>query len=313
MTISSPIRAHLSRHDLHVSFEFFPPKTVKGQETLLKTASNLAAFQPDFISVTFGAGGSVRTRTLETCLSLHETMNVDVVPHISCLGLSRETIKEHLEKYRLAGIETLLAIRGDVPRGTQSVEDVEILTDGFRYANELVSFIKEYGGFHVLVACYPEGHPESTSFHEDMDNFIRKVEAGADVGVTQYFFNNAAYFKFVEEIRRRGFDIPLVVGLMPLYPYEQVVQFSKGCSADVPLWIRKRMEDYMDDASSQFELGVELMTQQAEELIQGGAPGIHFYTLNRSEMTARVCKNLMLKSKQIGYGLSFEDVAYDET
>ena len=197
MTISSPTRAHLSRHDAHVSFEFFPPKTPKGQETLLKTAKSLAEFRPDFISVTFGAGGSVRARTLETCLFLHEAMDVDVVPHISCLGLRREEIVERLEKYRDAGIGTLLAIRGDVPMGTKSVDDVEIPSDGFRYANELVSFLKDYGGFHVLVACYPEGHPESTSFQADMENFILKVEAGADVGVTQYFFNNAAYFKFV--------------------------------------------------------------------------------------------------------------------
>jgi methylenetetrahydrofolate reductase (NADPH) len=296
--------------DPHFSFEFYPPKTEKGWAHLRKAAGQLAELEPDFISVTFGAGGSAKVRTLETCLALRELMNEDIVPHISCLGLTREQIEVHLQNYTELGINKLLALRGDVPEGTESVDDVFIPPDGFRYANELVSYIKERGGFQVLVACYPEGHPEAPTIQSDIDNFMRKVEAGADAAITQYFYNNAAYFQFVKDVRNRGVDIPIVVGMMPVAPYDQVVHFSGKCDADIPMWIRKRMEGYQDDPASQLDLAVEIAVRQTEELFKNGAPGIHFYTLNRADVTLRVCEHL--RPRPVGLGYSLTDATDDE-
>lgn len=306
-----PSAKRLARHPPHVSFEFFPPKTPAGWEKLKKTAADLATFQPDFASVTFGAGGSGNVRTLEASLSVREVMDVDVVPHLTCLGLTRDEVERHLDSFVEAGFRRVLALRGDVPLlGEQTAADVPIPEGGFRYANELVSFIKERGNVHILVSCYPEGHPEASSLGSDVDNFVRKVEAGADAAVTQYFFNNAAYFHFVDEVRDRGVDIPIVVGLMPVHPYEQVARFSEKCGADLPLWIRKRMEGYQDDPASQFELAVEIAVNQAEELFRNGAPGIHFYTLNHPEATARICQHL--RAQQVGHGIEWEDVALSD-
>lgn len=308
--LRSSKRGRLSRQPPHVSFEFFPPKTPKGWTKLTETAHRLAEYQPDFVSVTFGAGGSANKRTLDACLTLRSAIETNVVPHLSCIGQTRQSIEEHLVQYRDEGFRTLLALRGDVPIEMESLEEIPVAEDGFRYANELVSFIKEWGGFHVFVGCYPEGHPAAPSLQTDIDNLIRKIDCGADGAVTQYFFNNAAYFHFVEELRRRGIDVPIVVGLMPVIPYEQVVRFSEKCGADVPLWIRKRMEGYQDDPESQFELGVEIAIRQAEELLDNGAPGIHFYTLNRPEATVRICEHL--HSPHEGLGVSWQDIAYTE-
>jgi methylenetetrahydrofolate reductase (NADPH) len=296
--------------DPHFSFEFYPPKNEKGWAQLKKAAQELAELEPDFISVTFGAGGSAKERTLETSLALRDLMNADIVPHISCLGLTREQIEGHLQNYTKLGITKLLALRGDVPLGTESVDDVTIPRDGFRYANELVSYIKQRGGFQVLVACYPEGHPEAPTIQSDVDNFMRKVDAGADAAITQYFYNNAAYFQFVKDVRSRGVDIPIVVGLMPVAPYDQVVHFSGKCDADIPLWIRKRMEGYQDDPASQLDLAVEIAVRQTEELFKNGAPGIHFYTLNRADVTLRVCEHL--RPRPVGLGYSLTDVPHGE-
>ncbi|HXV65291.1 MAG TPA: methylenetetrahydrofolate reductase [NAD(P)H] [Vicinamibacteria bacterium] len=298
----------LARHPPHVSFEFFPPKTPAGWRKLKETAGRLAEFEPDFASVTFGAGGSGNIRTLEAAVGVRDVMGVDVVPHITCLGLTLEEVGTHLDSFAAAGFRRVLALRGDVPLlGEQTAAVVPIPAGGFRYANELVSFVRERGGFHILVSCYPEGHPEASSFRSDVDNFVKKVEAGADAAVTQYFFNNAAYFHFVDEVRDRGVDIPIVVGLMPIAPYEQVARFSEKCGADLPLWIRKRMEGYQDDPDSQFELAVEIAVNQAEELLRNGAPGIHFYTLNHPEATARICEHL--RAQQVRHGIVWEDVA----
>jgi methylenetetrahydrofolate reductase (NADPH) len=307
-----PSAKRLTRHPPHVSFEFFPPKTPPGWEKLKETAAHLTEFNPDFVSVTFGAGGSGNVRTLEACLAVKEVMDVAVVPHLTCLGLPREEIEFHLETYANAGFTRLLALRGDVPLlGQQTAKDVSIPEGGFRFASELVSFVKKRGGFHVLVSCYPEGHPEAGSLGEDVDHFVRKVEAGADAAVTQYFFNNAGYFHFVEEVRRRGVDVPIVVGLMPVWPYEQVARFSEKCGADLPLWIRKRMEGYRDDPDSQFELAVEIAVAQAEELFRNGAPGIHFYTLNHPAATVRICEHLFSR-QQVSHGIGWEDAAYGD-
>ncbi len=302
-------RSFVSRQPPHVSFEFFPPKTPKGWDKLKETAAHLAEFDPDFTSVTFGAGGSGNVRTLDACIAVRSVMEADVVPHLSCIGQTRDSVNRHLEQYREAGFTRILALRGDIPAGASSPEPF-FPPDGFRYANELVEFIKGRGQFHVLVSCYPEGHPEAPSLQSDLDHFVRKVESGADAAITQYFFNNAGYFHFVEEVRRRGVDIPIVVGLMPPWPYEQVAQFSEKCAADIPLWIRKRMEGYQDDPTSQFEFAVEVALTQAEELLMNGAPGIHFYTLNRPEATVRICESL--RSRHFERSPSSEDVLYGD-
>ncbi len=308
--LASSKRSFVSRQPPHVSFEFFPPKTPKGWDKLKETAAHLAEFEPDFTSVTFGAGGSGNVRTLEACLAVRSVMDADVVPHLSCIGQTRDMIEAHLEEYKNAGLTRILALRGDVPDLPIDAPSTEpaFPPDGFRYASELVEFIKSRGHFHILVGCYPEGHPEATSLQTDIDNFIRKIEAGADAAVTQYFFNTAGYFHFVNEVRRRGLDTPIVVGLMPVWPYEQVARFSEKCGADVPLWIKKRMEGYQDDPKSQFEFAVEVAVTQSEELLRNGAPGIHFYTLNRPAAIVRICEHLRgqqvesAPSDEMGFG-----------
>ena len=314
--LASSKRSFVSRQPPHVSFEFFPPKTPNGWDKLKETAARLAEFEPDFTSVTFGAGGSGNVRTLEACLAVRSVMDADVVPHLSCIGQTRDMIETHLEEYKNAGLTRILALRGDVPDVPPDVRmdapssEPAFPPDGFRYASELVEFIKSRGHFHILVGCYPEGHPEATSLQTDIDNFIRKVEAGADAAVTQYFFNNAGYFHFVEEVRRRGLDTPIVVGLMPVWPYQQVARFSEKCGADVPLWIRKRMEGYQDDPKSQFEFAVEVAVTQSEELLRNGAPGIHFYTLNRPQAIVRICEHL--RGQQVESAPS-DDIGFGDT
>ena len=303
-----PSSKRLTRHPFHLSFEFFPPKTPAGFEKLKETASRFAEFEPDFASVTFGAGGSGNVRTLETCIAVREAIEADVVPHITCLGLTRDEVIKHLDNYVEAGFTRVLTLRGDAPPDAASADDVH-KAGGFRYANELVDYVKKRGDFHILVSCYPEGHPEATSLQSDLDNFSRKVDAGADAAVTQYFCNNAGYFRFVEEVRRRGIDIPIVAGLMPVAPYKQVLSFSERCGADIPLWIKKRMAGYENDPESQFDLAVEIAVTQAEELLRNGAPGIHFYTLNRPEATVGICEHL--RGQKVSFGLSWED-AYGE-
>ena len=285
-------RAFSSRQSPHVSFEFFPPKTTLEWQKLNQTAVSLTEFDPDFVSVTFGAGGSGNIHTIQTCLSIQKTMGVDLVPHLSCVGQTEGTVKIYLKQYANAGFTRILALRGDHPEGALSDSKVGTQEKEFRYAIDLVSFIKKHADFHIFVGCYPEGHPEATSIQKDIDHLIEKVETGADAAITQYFFNNASYFHFVEELRKRGLDTPIIIGLMPIWPYKQVLNFSKKCGADVPLWIRKRMEGYQDDPESQFKFAVEVATLQCEELLNNGAPGIHFYTLNRSEATTQICLNL---------------------
>jgi methylenetetrahydrofolate reductase (NADPH) len=291
----------------HLSYEFYPPKTPKGWLWLKETAAILTRFEPDFVSVSFGAGGSARERTYETAVSLHRDLDLDVAPHLSCLRLSRERLEEFLTLYSDAGFDRLLALRGDVPVGPEPIREAASSAKGFRYANELVSFINERGGFSVIVACYPEGHPEASDIGTDIDNFARKVEAGAELAITQYFFNNAGYFRFVEEVRRRGVDIPIVVGLMPLVPYEQVVRFSEKCGADIPRWIGKRMEAYQDDPRSQQRFATEVAVQQADELLSGGAPGVHFFTMNRADVTLAVCDHLF--DQEAAFGISWSEAA----
>ena len=274
--------------NFHLSFEFFPPKTEKGEARLDRTIAELVPIDPEFVSVTFGAGGSTRERTLETVEKIARTTPREAVPHLSCIGSRRDDILEYLERYRAAGLRRIVALRGDIP------EDEEAFREGgFRHASELVSCIREFGGFEIHVGCYPEFHPEATDPQRDLDHFVHKVACGADVAVTQYFFNNAAYHRFVEDVRRLGVEIPIVVGLMPIASFAQIDRFSGICGADIPLWIRKRMEAYADDRESQRKLGVEIATAQVADLLEHGVPGIHFYTLNRSSATQRIHANLL--------------------
>jgi methylenetetrahydrofolate reductase (NADH) len=271
------------------SFEFFPPKGEQGTDRLRETVRHLSPLKPQYVSVTFGAGGSTKDGTYQTARHIQKTTGLEVVPHLSCLGVTREALQETLERYRDLGVRRIVALRGDKPRGGHGGPP-----GPFKYANELVTFIRQFGGFSITVGCYPEFHPESPDPQTCMKNFVRKVRAGADEAITQYFFSNEAYYTFVDNVRRLGVEIPIVAGLMPITDYQQIARFSSFCGADIPLWIRKRMEAFANDPASQKAFGIEIATRQAEDLLRGGAPGIHFYTLNKSEATLRIWKNLGL-------------------
>ena len=273
------------------SLEFFPPKTSQGRARLLKTVQRLGALSPEFVSVTFGAGGSTRDRSYETATDILKTTQLRVTPHLSCIGSTREDLKRILGLYKTVGVKRIMALRGDPPT------EGETGPSEFSYANELVAFIKEhFPDFHISVACYPEYHPEAASPNADLENFVRKVRAGADEAISQYFFSNEAYYRFREEVARRGVTIPLVPGLMPITNFKQIERFSSFCGADIPMWIRKRMTELADDPQGQLELGIELATRQAEDLLRNGSPALHVYTLNQATPTERIWKNLGLIS-----------------
>jgi methylenetetrahydrofolate reductase (NADPH) len=271
------------------SFEFFPPKGEQGSARLGETVRLLAPLRPHYVSVTFGAGGSTRDGTYQTARHIQQTTGLTVIPHLSCLGVSRASLEDILERYRTLGVHRIVALRGDKRKDGASLPP-----GPFKYANELVEFIRKVGGFSITVGCYPEFHPESPDPQTDIKNFARKVQAGADEAITQYFFNNDAYYAFVENVSRMGIDVPIIAGLMPITDYKQIARFSAFCGADIPAWIRKRMEAFADDPPSQKAFGIEIATRQAEDLLRHGAPGIHFYTLNKAEATLRVWKNLGL-------------------
>lgn len=285
----------MSFHDKQrgYSFEFFPPKSDVGRERLAKTVQKLAPLRPSFVSVTFGAGGSTREGSFQTASEIIRTTNLDVTPHLSCIGSTRDQIAAQLGTYRAIGVKRVVALRGDVP------ETEARLPRAFAYANELVEFIRTYGGFEISVGAYPEFHPEAPSPETDVANFVRKVQAGATEAITQYFYSNDAYYRFLDWVRRLGIEIPIVPGIMPLTDFAQVERFSKFCGADIPAWIRKRMRSLEGDARGQEELGIELATRQAEELLQRGAPGLHFYTLNRAEPTLRIWHSLGLSETAV--------------
>jgi methylenetetrahydrofolate reductase (NADPH) len=271
------------------SFEFFPPKTRDGVIKLETTSKILAGLNPRFFSVTFGAGGSTRDRTFETVVELHESSGIDAAPHISCISSTRENIREMLHAYREKGIRHIVALRGDMPSGMVEPGD-------FRYANELVSFIREETGdhFHIEVAAYPEYHPQANNPDRDLDNFKRKIEAGADSAITQYFYNSDAYFHFIERCEGLGIDIPIVPGIMPITNYHQLARFSDVCGAEIPRWIRKRLKTFDDDSDSIRAFGMDVVTRLCARLLEQGAPGLHFYTLNRAEPSMAIWKNLGL-------------------
>jgi methylenetetrahydrofolate reductase (NADPH) len=270
------------------SFEFFPPNTGEGAEKLAQTAKQLAQLKPKFFSVTYGAGGSTRERTLKAVLDLCEAGHA-AAPHISCIGSSRSSVRETLQEYKNHGIRHLVALRGDLPSGTATSGE-------FHYANELVAFIREeFGGhFFIEVAAYPEYHPQSRSAQEDLNAFRRKIEAGADSAITQYFFNSDCYFHFVEECEAMGLRVPVVPGIMPIGRFSQLARFSDSCGAEIPRWIRKKLEGYGDDTASIRAFGLDIVTDMCDRLLANGAPGLHFYTLNQAGLTTTIWQRLGL-------------------
>jgi len=272
----------------HFSFEFFPPQTPKGVEKLAVTRKQLSALNPEYFSVTFGAGGSTQERTLETVLRI-KGEGFDAAPHLSCIGSTRENVGALLQTYKDAGIKRIVALRGDLPSGMAT-------TGEFQYANELVSFIRAETGshFHIEVAAYPEFHPQATSAGDDLLNFRRKADAGADSAITQYFYNADAYLRFVDDVRKLGVVIPIVPGIMPIMKYSQLARFSDMCGAEIPRWMRKTLEGFGDDTDSVQSFAQDVVTQLCEKLLASGAPGLHFYTLNQSAPALAICKRLRL-------------------
>ncbi|MGE6660657.1 methylenetetrahydrofolate reductase [NAD(P)H] [Pseudomonas sp. NPDC077408] len=272
------------------SFEFFPTKTDAGHEKLLATARRLAEYKPDFFSCTYGAGGSTRDRTLNTVLQLDGEVKVSTAPHLSCVGDTKAELRELLNIYRDAGIQRIVALRGDLPSG------MGMASGELRYANELVEFIRAETGdhFHIEIAAYPEMHPQARHFEDDLANFVRKAKAGADSAITQYFFNADCYFYFVERVRKLGVDMSIVPGIMPITNYSKLARFSDACGAEIPRWVRKQLEAYGDDIESIQAFGTQVITEMCEKLLAGGAPGLHFYTLNQAEPSLAVWENLKL-------------------
>lgn len=270
------------------SFEFFPPNTPEGLEKLAQTAKQLAQLNPKFFSVTYGAGGSTRERTLRAVLDLRAA-GYAAAPHISCIGSSREEIRDILRGYREHGIRHLVALRGDLPSGTATAGE-------FQYANELVAFIRgEFGDqFHIEVAAYPEYHPQAKSAQDDLLNFKRKVEAGANSAITQYFYNADGYFHFVDECEAMGLKLPIVPGIMPIGRFSQLARFSDACGAEIPRWIRKKLEGYGDDTASIRAFGLDVVTRLCDDLLAAGAPGLHFYTMNQAGLTSTIWQRLGL-------------------
>lgn len=272
------------------SFEFFPTKTDAGHEKLMGVARQLAAYNPDFFSCTYGAGGSTRDRTLNTVLQLESEVKIAAAPHLSCVGDSKQELRELLAQYKSAGIKRIVALRGDLPSG------MGMAYGDLRYASDLVEFIRQETGdhFHLEVAAYPEMHPQARSFEADLKNFVHKVKAGANSAITQYFFNADSYFYFVERVRKMGVDIPIVPGIMPITNYSKLARFSDACGAEIPRWVRKQLEAYGDDAQSIQAFGEEVISHMCEQLLQGGAPGLHFYTLNQADASLAIWNNLKL-------------------
>ena len=270
------------------SFEFFPPKTAEGAEKLRATRRQLAQLNPKFFSVTFGAGGSTRDRTLETVVEI-QGEGLAAAPHLSCVGSTRQNIREILDTYKAHGIRHIVALRGDLPSGMADPGE-------FRYANELVEFIRKETGdwFHIEVAAYPEFHPQAKSAQDDLLAFKRKAEAGANAAITQYFYNADAYFRFADDCDALGVRIPIVPGIMPITNSTQRMRFSDACGAEIPRWIRKRLEGYGDDLDAIRAFGLDVVTDLCDRLLQGGAPGLHFYTLNQAGASSTIWQRLGL-------------------
>lgn len=275
------------RFERSFSFEFFPPRTPEAIGKLQNTQAELSKLNPDFFSVTFGAGGSTRHRTFETVQDIREQTGIDAVPHISCIGSLNEDIKSILDNYKAAGITRIVALRGDLPSGSSAYGQL-------RYANELVEYIRKETGdhFHIEVAAYPEFHPQAANARTDLKNFAKKINAGANSAITQYFYNPFAYYRFVDSCQKLGLDVPIVAGIMPIINCTQLLRFSEACGVEIPRWILLRLQDFGDDRLSIKAFGIDVTTELCEELLTNGAPGLHFYTMNQSEASVKIWKNL---------------------
>lgn len=276
------------------SFEFFPPRTPESTAKLQGTQERLAKLKPEFFSVTYGAGGSTREKTFETVVDIRDKTGINAVPHLSCVGSTTEDLQQVLAKYKEEGFQHIVALRGDLPSGSVGM-------GALRYANELVEFVRKETGdyFHIDVACYPEFHPQTHSASQDLANFQRKVEAGADSAITQYFYNTDAYFRFIDSCEALGIDIPIVPGIMPITNCSQLQRFSEACGAEIPRWILQRLRDFGDDRDSILEFGIDVTSKLCERLLLGGAPGLHFYTMNQANACEAIWQNLDLKEFQL--------------
>lgn len=274
----------------NISIEFFPPKTAEGAEKLRIVRNKLVTLQPKYFSVTFGAGGSTQQGTRDTVLEIQRE-GFEAAPHLSCVGSSPDSLRAILADYKAHGIRRLVALRGDLPSGYGASG----ATSGeFRYANELIAFIRAETGdwFHIEAAAYPEMHPQAKSPQQDLHSFVRKVHAGANAAITQYFYNADAYFRFVDAVRKEGVDVPVVAGIMPITNYSQLMRFSDMCGAEIPRWIRLKLASFGDDSESIKAFGVDVVTELCARLLDGGAPGLHFYSLNQSVPTLAICAGL---------------------
>jgi len=270
------------------SFEFYPPKTPEGAQKLRTTWKQLGQLKPQFFSVTFGAGGSTREGTLATVLEIRNDGHA-AAPHISCIASSRESLRHVINEYKDHDIRHIVALRGDMPSGLAASGD-------FRYASELVKFIREETGdwFHIEVACYPEYHPQARKPQQDLAAFKAKVDAGANAAITQYFYNPDAYFNFVDQAREMGIGVPIVPGIMPINNFSQLARFSDACGAEIPRWMRMKLESYADDTASIKAFGLDVVTDLCDRLLQGGAPGLHFYTMNMAGPASTIWQRLGL-------------------
>ena len=274
------------KYPRHFSCEFFPPKTEAGAANLVTVQAQLERINPDFFSVTFGAGGSTRDKTMEAVVAIQRSGR-QAAPHLSCVASTKESIRQVLHRYQEQGIAKVVALRGDMPSGTLSAGE-------FRYANELVEFIRAETGdhFEIHVAAYPEVHPQADNGQDDLINFKRKVDAGANAAITQYFYTAEAYFAFIDACEKQGIDLPIIPGIMPINNYTQLSRFSEMCGAEIPRWLRKRLEAFGDDRESIQALGIEVVSELCQRLLDHGAPGLHFYTMNQSAPTLRIFDNL---------------------
>ncbi|MGA2569928.1 MAG: methylenetetrahydrofolate reductase [NAD(P)H] [Terracidiphilus sp.] len=277
---------------LTFSFELFPPRTPEGVAKLPAIIAQLAALKPDYFSITHGAGGSDQEGTYETLLAVVEHSGAEAAPHLTCVGSTRAHVAAQLRRYREAGVRRIVALRGDLPATAMSPS----APGDFHYASELVRFIRQEHGnaFHIAVAAYPEMHPQAARPSEDFDHFRRKVEAGADAAITQLFYNADAYFDFLERCDKAGIRIPIVPGIMPITGYANILRFCSGCGADLPRWIRLRLEELQDDKPALVDFGLGVVTRLCQTLLAGGAPGLHFYTINQAGPVLRLWENLRL-------------------
>lgn len=270
-----------------ISMEFFPPKTTEGADKLRAARVQLAELGPEYFSVTFGAAGSTQAGTRDTVLEIQRE-GYKAAPHLSCIGRSRSELREIISEYQSHGIRHIVALRGDLPSGFGGI------SGEFSHASELIEFIRAETGdwFHIEAAAYPEMHPQARSPQDDLQNFIRKIKAGANSAITQYFYNSDAYFRFIDEVKKAGADVPVVAGIMPITNYTQLMRFSDMCGAEIPRWIRLKLASFGDDSASIRAFGLDVVTQMCDRLIAGGAPGLHFYTLNQAAPTIAIWQRI---------------------